>query len=409
MRFVMFYPSLVSDWNNGHAHFLRGVVTELSARGHAVTVYEPHDAWSVANLRAEHGQEPLTEFERFYPDLASRTYVPTQPALERWLDGADVVIVHEWNSPALVRAIGRLRRRGARFVALFHDSHHRIWSDPARVASYRLEHYDGVLAYGESLRRRYLERGWVQRAWVWHEAADARLFRPRPEVASRGDLVWIGNWGDGERAAEIQEFLLEPVRRLGLSAEVYGVGYPPDARAALARAGIDYGGWLPNWRVPELFAAHRVTVHLPRRVYRTQLPGIPTIRPFEALACGIPLILSPWGDIEGLFTPGRDFLVARDGAEMTRHLRAVLHDPELARALAVHGRQTVLARHTCAHRVDALLHILADLRPSLRHVAAVELSRRLIGGYGGSGGCERQPEIPPLQRGRRSRPESPRL
>ena len=71
---------------------------------------------------------------------------------------------------------------------------------------------------------------------------------------------------------------------------MHGVRYPPEGRAALAAAGIDYAGYLPNFRVPQAFAAARMTVHVPRRPYATALPGIPTIRVFEALACGIPLV-----------------------------------------------------------------------------------------------------------------------
>ncbi|NJK33096.1 MAG: glycosyltransferase, partial [Deltaproteobacteria bacterium] len=178
------------------------------------------------------------------------------------------------------------------------------------------------------------------------------------------DLVWIGNWGDGERSRELQHFLLQPIAALRLSARVYGVRYTNEARARLDQAGVEYCGWLPNHRVPEVFARFRVTVHVPRRFYAEQLPGIPTIRVFEALACGIPLISSPWQDCEGLFRAGEDFLVARDAAEMQRLLRSVLHDRELAQQLAERGRETILARHTCAHRVDELLAIWAELRDS---------------------------------------------
>ena len=55
-----------------------------------------------------------------------------------------------------------------------------------------------------------------------------------------GDLVWIGNWGDGERSDEIREFLIEPVKALGLKARIYGVRYPPRALEQLAEAGIEY-------------------------------------------------------------------------------------------------------------------------------------------------------------------------
>ena len=64
MRVVLFCHSLVSDWNHGNAHFLRGICGELLARHHGVEVYEPADAWSVANLVAEHGQAPIEGFAR---------------------------------------------------------------------------------------------------------------------------------------------------------------------------------------------------------------------------------------------------------------------------------------------------------------------------------------------------------
>jgi spore maturation protein CgeB len=226
------------------------------------------------------------------------------------------------------------------------------------------------LAYGEAIRDVYLSKGWIQRAWTWHEAADTRIFHPIEHVGKEGDLVWIGNWGDEERTAELQEFIVEPVKTLGLRARVYGVRYPEHARELLAAAGIEYAGWLPNYRVPQAFAQFKVTVHIPRWPYVKALPGIPTIRPFEALACGIPLVCSPWDDVEHLFTPGEDFLIARSGREMQRQLYALLHDGGTARALAAHGRQTILQRHTCAHRIDELMQICQELGLSFTSRAA---------------------------------------
>jgi spore maturation protein CgeB len=104
-----------------------------------------------------------------------------------------------------------------------------------------------------------------------------------------------------------------------------------------------------------------MTVHIPRRPYARVLPGIPTIRMFEALACGIPLVSAPWEDCEDLFTRGEDYLAARNGAEMRRQLVALRSDAPLRAHLAEHGRATVIARHSCAHRVDELLAICAAL------------------------------------------------
>jgi spore maturation protein CgeB len=142
---------------------------------------------------------------------------------------------------------------------------------------------------------------------------------------------------------------------------MYGVRYPAAARERLARAGITYAGWLPNYDAPEVFARYKMTVHIPRRPYLDALAGVPTIRPFEALACGIPLISARWDRAGGLFTPGADFLVARDGREMASHMDRLASDPALRASLAARGLSTIRARHTCAHRVDELLALYERL------------------------------------------------
>ena len=364
MRFVIFCHSLVSDWNHGNAHFLRGVATELLARGHRLAVLEPRGNWSRTHLIAQYGEAVIERFHRAYPTLESLEYDAVRLDLDRLLAGTDVVLVHEWNDPALVARIGRHRAEGGGYRLFFHDTHHRSVTRPEQMARYDLQHYDGVLAFGEVIRQRYLEMGWVGRAWTWHEAADHRLFRPLEGKRLGGDLVWVGNWGDGERTAEIEEYLLEPAAALGLRTRVHGVRYPSEALARLERAGVEYAGWIPNFTVPAVFARYRATVHIPRRPYVEALPGIPTIRVFEALACGIPLISAPWDDAERLFTPGRDYLVAGNGAEMKQLLREVLSNAEAGRALAEHGRRTILSRHTCVHRVNELLAIVAELARS---------------------------------------------
>ena len=361
LRFVLFYHSLVSCWNHGNAHFLRGIVTELMAQGHQVSVYEPRGGWSLQNLVSEHGDEPLARFHQTFPNLEPTFYDPAALDLDRALGGADVVLVHEWSDPDLVQRIGTHRARTGGYRLFFHDTHHRAVTAREQMANYDLRGYDGVLAYGGVIRDLYLSEGWAKRAWTWHEAADVRLFEPIQGAECEGDLVWIGNWGDEERTAELHEFLFEPVTALGLRARVHGVRYPEHGREALARAGIEYAGWLANYEVPAVFSRFRVTVHIPRRPYVQVLPGIPTIRPFEALACGIPLVSAPWQDVEGLFTAGKDFLIARNGDEMKRHLRAILEDDGLAQSLAEHGRRTILERHTCAHRVNELLEIYQEL------------------------------------------------
>jgi spore maturation protein CgeB len=361
VRFVWFTHSLRSCWNHGNAHFLRGVLRELQALGHETLACEPADGWSLANLLRDHGEAALNSFHAAFPDLPWRAWAD-EADIAALVEGADVVVVHEWNPPSLVAALGAMRRRGARFTLLFHDTHHRAVSDPQAIRAFDLDGYDAVLAFGEALSEVYRGWGWGSRVRTWHEAADTRLFRPPAQEGARAGLVWIGNWGDGERSEELVEFLLRPAREARLPLDIHGVRYPEQALALLASEGARYRGWVPNAGAPAVFARHLATVHVPRRFYVRMLPGIPTIRVFEALACGIPLVSAPWQDSEGLFRPGEDFLVARDGTAMTRHLRALQADTALRAALAARGLAAIHARHSCAHRAGELLDHLATLR-----------------------------------------------
>lgn len=364
LRLALFYHSLVSDWNHGNAHFLRGIASELQSRGHDVQIYEPEDSWSRANLLQEAGQDAIDEFHHAFPTLRSTTYRLDNLRLEEWLDNVDLALVHEWSDPALVAAIGRYRRTHNHFRAFFHDTHHRAVTAPDELARFDLRDYDGILAYGASLKEAYARRGWGKNVHVWHEAADTRVFYPRNRDTTSGEVIWIGNWGDDERSEEIREFLIHPISRGGWKAVVRGVRYPQQALDELNAAHIEYGGWIPNSKVPEAFAQFRATVHIPRRPYTRQLPGIPTIRPFEALACGIPLISAPWNNTENLFRPGQDFLIVHNGSQMEQALRDVINDDDLSDAFSTAGLETIRTRHTCAHRVDELLSIYESAKPA---------------------------------------------
>ena len=368
MKVVYFTHSLRSCWNHGNAHFLRGVLGELQLRGHTTLAVEPESNWSLSNLLADHGAAGLAPFAAHYPDLRTRSYAEDGRP-EALVDGADLVIVHEWNDAKLVADIGRLRRAGARFTLLFHDTHHRAVSDPEAIRAFDLSGYDGVLAFGEALSEVYRRWGWGSRVWTWHEAADTRVFHPPPVETDRQGLVWIGNWGDGERSEELRTFLLEPARACGLPLDIYGVRYTRAALEMLDDHGARYHGWAANALAPEIFARHLATLHVPRRFYASVLPGIPTIRVFEALACGIPLISAPWEDSEKLFRPGVDYLIARDGRSAEHHMRDLAQDAGLRRSLMEHGLQSIRARHSCAHRVDELLDILVQLTAPARSTA----------------------------------------
>ena len=314
---------------HGNGRFLRGVCSELLMRGHEVALHRSADV----------------AFD-----------------LEQALAGVDLVVTHDCTAPKLVSAIRLHHASNDDYTLLFYDTHRRAATSSPESRRFNLAGFDGVLAAGEVVRQAYLERGWTGRAWTWHEAADIHAFAPHPGAVRNGDLAWAGNAFDvaGDQLATL---LLAPTHRLGLTGVVHGRGYTWRARRAIQRSGLRYGGPLAAHLVPAVWARHSFTVELPGA--GQALPGIPSIRVFEALACGIPLICAPWDDAEELFTPGRDYLIARDQREMEGAMRSLRGDRALASELSKQGRATVLARHTCGHRVDELLTIVMALRPPL--------------------------------------------
>jgi spore maturation protein CgeB len=364
LRLAYFAHSLRSDWNNGNAHFLRGLLDNIRLLGHEVTVWEPEHEWSINNLREEaQGQDSLAQFTDLYPDLDIRLYPADDPTDHAFwheaLDGFNVVLFHEWNPPALAQTLLTLRSEIG-YKLLFHDTHHRVSSSPEAIRALGVTNFDGVFTFGDSLTHIYQRVFQLRNVWTLHEAADTRIFRPLPGTDKEQDIVWIGNWGDDERSDEIRDFLLTPASQLApRRTTIYGVRYPPQGLAALANAGVRYGGYLPNLEAPFEYAASRLTVHIPRQQYNGALTGVPTIRVFEALACGIPLVSAPWQDTEKLFREG-DFLFVKNGQEMLATMRDLLDSPKLAASQAQRGLETILARHTCRHRAEQLITTLEE-------------------------------------------------
>ena len=365
-RFRIFAHSWVSDWNHGNAHFLRGLARELQELGHEVRCYEELGSWSLSNLvnnEQELAIDSIDQFRARFSMLDVRFYDRKNrfdEMLDEELNDADVVIIHEWNDPAVAASI-LARKEKFGFKALFHDTHHRAYTRAGEILRFPLHLFDGVLAFGEPITRIYRDGFGIAKVWTFHEAADIQNFHPIVSEKT-ADVMWIGNWGDEERTRELMEFLVKPAQELtGRRFAVHGVRYPQEAKQALAAVGIDYEGYLPNLSVPQAFAASCIALHVPRREYANGLSGIPTIRVFEALACGVPLICSPWTDAEQLFHAGQDFVVVPDGAAMTKELARLLDDSKARQQMAENGLKTIRARHTCAHRAEQLQEICGEM------------------------------------------------
>lgn len=359
MRFVLFYQSVISDWNHGNAHFLRGLMRALGGRGHDVVCYEQVDNWSLANLLLE-APNAISQFEARFPELRYERYrlgSGLEGFLSERLAEADVAIVHEWNDPTVIGLIGRLGGRiGVR--TLFHDTHYRVVLQREYREQLELERFDDILAYSPSVAERYAGLGF-RNVHVVHEAADMTIFRPL-EVPGRDDVVFVGNYGDGDRNEQLEAFVFGPRRALRhLRFAMYGVRYPEGVLERM-RNGLDvaFRGRVANVDVPSVYGGAKVVLHVPRRQYVELLPGTPTIRVFEALGCGACLVSLPWPDTDGLFTAGQDYAVARTPGEMRELIDWLCRDAAARARFGCHGRETILARHTCDHRAEQLLEIL---------------------------------------------------
>jgi spore maturation protein CgeB len=366
LQFRMFAHSWVSDWNHGNAHFLRGLARELGELGNGVRCYEELGSWSLSNLVSQEGERAIDAIDQFrakFSMLDVRFYDRNNrfdEFLDEELREADIVVIHEWNDPAVVSAI-LARKSQFGFRALFHDTHHRAYTRAGEILGFPLHLFDGVLAFGEPITRIYRDGFGISKVWTFHEAADVQNFHPM-ESEQTTDVLWVGNWGDEERTQELKEFLVEPAAAMReRDFKVYGVRYPDAGVKALLEAGIEYHGYLPNLCAPEAFSKTRIALHVPRREYANGLAGIPTIRVFEALACGAPLVCAPWEDVENLFHPGKDYVVVKDGQAMTAELNHLLGDDAARRQLGENGMRTVLARHTCTHRAQQLEEICKEI------------------------------------------------
>jgi spore maturation protein CgeB len=284
-------------------------------------------------------------------DLLEPARDQTAADLAAGLDDADLVVVHDSSPPVLVGQIGDHHRRHNGYRLLFHVTNRA--GEANGPDSFDLSGFDAILAGSEAIRHSYLEAGWQERVWTWHEAADTRIFQPLPAIEPKADLVSFASWAGGSEDAALRALLLRPARQLRLRGAVHGPPPPRLERLRLRLAGLRHCPPVADHAIPELFARHRLTVQIPSR------PA--PISYFEALACGIPLIATPGGDDDGLFRPEQDYLIARDCAEMREAMQAIVELPEFAAQLSQSGLESVRAHHTCAHRVQELIEIEGKL------------------------------------------------
>ncbi|HUR37151.1 MAG TPA: glycosyltransferase [Terriglobales bacterium] len=365
LRIHIFAHSLVSDWSHGSAHFLRGLARSLMQMGHRVRCHEELGSWSLVNLvrtEQERSIDAIDQFRSQFRELDIHFYERKdglRDFLKSDLRNADVVLLHEWNEPDAINTVLSLKSE-LRFKALFLDTHHRAYTRAGEMLKFHLHLCDGVLAAGEPIRKIYTDGFGIRRAWTFHEAADIEHFYPRA-LPKKTDLVWMGNWGDEARTAEMEEFLVAPTSALpDLKVRAYGVRYPAEAVDWMLDAGIDFRGYLPNLDAPREYAEAVLALHIPRKQYTNGLAGVPSTHIFEALACGTTLISAPWDDLEHLFRP-EDFVRVRNSEDAQAKIEWLLKDESARSQIADSGLQTIRAKHTCRHRAEELTSICDEV------------------------------------------------
>lgn len=357
MRIVILGLTITSSWGNGHATTFRGLVRGLAGRGHDVLFLERDKPWYAA-----HRDLPNPPFgeTRLYDSLGE---LESEPALRE----ADLVVVGSYVPEGV--AAGRLVQRVAGGVTAFYDI-----DTPVTLAALEagscdyltpelVRGFDLYLSFTGGPTLHELERRFGARAArALYCAADPGVYRPQ-DVAPSWDLGYLGTYSP-DRQPSLDALLCGPAATWPEGRFVVaGPQYPND---------ID---WLPNvTRIEHLppdrhaafYCGQRFTLNVTRADMIARGHS-PSVRLFEAAACGVPIISDNWPGLDALFRPGSEILIARDGAEVSRILRT-MPEPE-RRSIGQAARSRVLAAHTGAHRaaeLEAYAREAAEARASAK-------------------------------------------
>jgi spore maturation protein CgeB len=355
MRIVILGLTITSSWGNGHATTFRGLVCGLSRRGHQVTFLECDKPWYAA-----HRDLPRPSFGTtiLYDTLAGLedAHTPT-------IRDADLVIVGSYVPEGI--AVGQMVQRLARGTTAFYDI-----DTPVTLAALEadacdyltpalIRDYDLYLSFTGGPTLDELETRWHARAArALYCAADPTIYCPLDTTAREYDLGYLGTYSL-DRQPTVDALLCGPA---SLWPQGRFVVAGPQYPAATPWPGnVHRIEHLPPSQHRAFYGAQRFTLNV-TRADMIRRGHSPSVRLFEAAACGVPIISDWWPGLDALFTPGKEVLIAHD----TSDVLAILQDtPEPRRqAIAAAARARVLAAHTGDHRA-------AELEAYAREVAKV--------------------------------------
>jgi spore maturation protein CgeB len=351
LRIVILGLSITSSWGNGHATTYRALVRELAARGHDVLFLECDQPWY-----ASHRDMPQPPFGRV--ELYG-TAAELRERFARAVRDADFVIVGSFVPDGV--AVGDWVQRTARGVTAFYDIDTPVTlarlarGEHDYLAPRQIPGYDLYLSFtgGPTLKRLEGEFG-APRARVLYCSVDPALYFPDAR-RKRWDLGYMGTYSD-DRQPGLERLLLEPARRHGQGRFVVaGPQYPQDIAWP---ANVDYKPHLPPAQHRAFYNAQRWTLNI-TRADMIAAGWSPSVRLFEAAACGTPIVSDRWAGIESLLAPGREIVLA-DRTEDVLHVLRDTGDDERLR-IAERARKRILAEHTAAHRAEQLESYALDL------------------------------------------------
>ncbi|HEY8564622.1 MAG TPA: glycosyltransferase [Beijerinckiaceae bacterium] len=352
--------SLSSSWGNGHATTYRALLKSFAARGHDVLFLERDVPW-YAKAR------DLTD-----PDYCRLALYKDLDGLEDHraaIAAADAVIVGSYVPDGV--AVGRFVQRHAQGVTGFYDIDTPVTlaklerGDTEYLSPDLIPGYDLYLSFTGGPTLDHLERRYGSpAARALYCSVDPDLYPPL-DREKRWDLSYLGTYSP-DRQPVLDRLLLEPARRAPhLRFVVAGPLYPADIAWPENVERIDH---VPPAEHPEFYAASRFTLNV-TRADMVRAGYSPSVRLFEAAACGVPIISDPWDGLDTLFRPGREILIAHRSEDVLAALTG--RDEAAARTLGRAARTRVLAEHTAAHRAETLERaILGACRPGSSPVPA---------------------------------------
>ena len=353
MKLVIFGLTISSSWGNGHATLWRALGRALAARGHDVVFFERDVPYYAAH-------RDLDRFEDIDLILYS-DWEEVLPRAKSHLTEADVGMVTSYCPDGLAASEAVLDSPSLRvFYDL--DTPVTLWRVRAGesvgyLGERGLRDFDLVLSYtGGSALDELIGRLGARRVAPLYGSVDPDLHRPtHPVERYRADLSYLGTYAD-DRQEALQTLFIEPARRATAKRFLIGGSlYPGDFPWT---RNIYFVPHVPPLDHSEFYSSSRLTLNVTRGTM-ARMGYCPSGRPFEAAACGVPIVSDWWEGLDLFFEPGTQIRIAKTTKDVLDALE--LSDNELSR-IASAARERTLMEHTAAHRVQQLEALLQSAR-----------------------------------------------